>query len=615
MLKQSVLPFVLSLIAAARVFFQSRTDIALEVLALRQQVAVLKRKRPRPPIEPSGSAVLDAPANDLVSLARCAGDRQTRNGRGLASGRLPPVLALEIAAAWRSAEDHAGTSRVDSPLGPGEHRLGRAEDPRRIAEARLCAVRANRRALFAADCSAAATPARNGSHFFTTTARPSSPSTSSPCRPRRSECCTVSSSSSTSAAGSCTSTSRDIRRQIGSCNNCAKPLRRRLRIATPFWITIPSSTATSLPSWRPPDLKAKRTSIQAPWQNGTAERWIGSCRREILDHIIPVNEEHLRRVIREYVCYHHEDRVHDSLSKDTPNRTSDRAKANRRCQSDCAATPRRSPPSVHVATSCVDGAGDAGLPPTVRVMSGVDSDDGARRARRFSRCPAAFGGCDQPCRDCFRSVSCSTLCLGTASGLLRRPAPAKPLLCLRHRSGSGSPVPVPPEKQLLVLGAAPTRFRVPETDGQNRRNVCTSTESLSSVSSAAMPKRRSATQRTSRCSRSPPRRPGRMTPGRGNRGPSGIDASPSVNWLTSPAPSPKVRTWPSRANCAATNTSAKSLSATQRTAIPQRVWEIRVDSVLNLTATDTSEGTVDQVGAYLALHHFIAPVTDVLEQE
>jgi putative transposase len=34
-------------------------------------------------------------------------------------------------------------------------------------------------------------------------------------------------------------------------------------------------------------LKAKRTSVQAPWQNGTAERWVGSCRREILDHVIP----------------------------------------------------------------------------------------------------------------------------------------------------------------------------------------------------------------------------------------------------------------------------------------------------------------------------------------
>ena len=66
-------------------------------------------------------------------------------------------------------------------------------------------------------------------------------------------------------------------------------------------------------------LKPKRTSIQAPWQNGTAERWIGSCRREILDHLIPLNE-HLRRLIRDYVRYHQEDRVHDSLSKDTPNR-------------------------------------------------------------------------------------------------------------------------------------------------------------------------------------------------------------------------------------------------------------------------------------------------------
>jgi hypothetical protein len=66
--------------------------------------------------------------------------------------------------------------------------------------------------------------------------------------------------------------------------------------------------------------KPKRTSLQAPWQNGTAERWIASCRREILNHIIPVNEEHLRRLIRDYVGYHQQDRIHDSLSKDTPNR-------------------------------------------------------------------------------------------------------------------------------------------------------------------------------------------------------------------------------------------------------------------------------------------------------
>ena len=69
-----------------------------------------------------------------------------------------------------------------------------------------------------------------------------------------------------------------------------------------------------------------------------------------------------------------------------------------------------------------------------------------------------------------RSVAFSVLpvCLGTASGLLRRPASAKLLLLLAHLSGSGSPVSVPPEKQLLVWGAAPTRFPVPETNGQNK---------------------------------------------------------------------------------------------------------------------------------------------------
>jgi transposase InsO family protein len=67
-------------------------------------------------------------------------------------------------------------------------------------------------------------------------------------------------------------------------------------------------------------LKPKPTSVQAPWQNGTAERWVGSCRREILDHVIALNEQHLRRLIGDYVNYHHDDRIHDSLEKDTPYR-------------------------------------------------------------------------------------------------------------------------------------------------------------------------------------------------------------------------------------------------------------------------------------------------------
>lgn len=66
-------------------------------------------------------------------------------------------------------------------------------------------------------------------------------------------------------------------------------------------------------------LVAKRTSVQSPWQNGLAERWIGSCRRELLDYVIALDERHLRRLIREYISYYHGDRVHDALEKDAPN--------------------------------------------------------------------------------------------------------------------------------------------------------------------------------------------------------------------------------------------------------------------------------------------------------
>jgi putative transposase len=65
-------------------------------------------------------------------------------------------------------------------------------------------------------------------------------------------------------------------------------------------------------------MKPVRTSPASPWQNGVAERWIGSCRRELLDHVIVLNDVHLRRLIRNYISYYHADRVHDSLEKDTP---------------------------------------------------------------------------------------------------------------------------------------------------------------------------------------------------------------------------------------------------------------------------------------------------------
>ena len=48
-------------------------------------------------------------------------------------------------------------------------------------------------------------------------------------------------------------------------------------------------------------IKPLRTSVRSPWQNGIAERWVGSVRREMLDHVIPLNERHLRRKCQDSV--------------------------------------------------------------------------------------------------------------------------------------------------------------------------------------------------------------------------------------------------------------------------------------------------------------------------
>jgi transposase InsO family protein len=61
-----------------------------------------------------------------------------------------------------------------------------------------------------------------------------------------------------------------------------------------------------------------RTAFRSPWQNGVAERWVGSCRRDLLDHVIVLNERHLKRLMSSYLLYYHEDRTHLGLAKDTP---------------------------------------------------------------------------------------------------------------------------------------------------------------------------------------------------------------------------------------------------------------------------------------------------------
>jgi len=65
-------------------------------------------------------------------------------------------------------------------------------------------------------------------------------------------------------------------------------------------------------------IKQVLISTRSPWQNPYVERVIGSIRRECLDHTIVINEKHLRRILRDYFKYYHASRTHFGLEKDCP---------------------------------------------------------------------------------------------------------------------------------------------------------------------------------------------------------------------------------------------------------------------------------------------------------
>jgi transposase InsO family protein len=65
-------------------------------------------------------------------------------------------------------------------------------------------------------------------------------------------------------------------------------------------------------------IRDRPTAPASPWQNGFAERLIGSIRRECVDHIIVLGEAHLRRILKSYAKYYNSLRTHRSLNKDAP---------------------------------------------------------------------------------------------------------------------------------------------------------------------------------------------------------------------------------------------------------------------------------------------------------
>jgi transposase InsO family protein len=314
-----VLDLILASLAAVRVFFITRADLYLEIVALRQQVAVLKRKRPRPPLQsldrffwttlrnlwPRWSDVLVIVKPETVSNWHRQGFRlywrwrsKLRRGRPSTSGEIRGLIRRMAAENlnWGAPKIHGellklGFEVSERTVGRYLRRLRRRGDP---AKRWLAFLANHREALVALD-------------FFTVPTL-------------------------TFQVVYCLFVIAHGRRRNLHFNVTRHPtaywvvqqLREAFPQAAPYRYCIldhdAKFDAQVMAFLKATGLKAKRTIFQAPWQNGVAERWVGSCRREILDHVIALNEDHLRRLLRDYVNYYHHDRIHDSLQKDTPDR-------------------------------------------------------------------------------------------------------------------------------------------------------------------------------------------------------------------------------------------------------------------------------------------------------
>jgi transposase InsO family protein len=123
---------------------------------------------------------------------------------------------------------------------------------------------------------------------------------------------------------------RHGRRDVALCAVTTSPtawwVAQQLRDAFPFE-TAPrfmifdrgaTFTDGEMATLRSMQVEPTRTSYRSPWQNGSAERFVATLRRELLDHVIVLDEHHLRRLLDSFVDHYNQDRPHLGLSKDSP---------------------------------------------------------------------------------------------------------------------------------------------------------------------------------------------------------------------------------------------------------------------------------------------------------
>ena len=313
----NVVVFLVSLgVRAIRAMCRRRADLVLENVALRQQVTALKKERPRPPLDDTERAFWVALrgswpvwASRLLivhadTVARWHRDRFRRYWANISQRRHPgrPRIDAEIRRLVRTmAQDGWGAPRIHAELTKLGYIISEITVsrylPRRPAEPDqlkrwMAFLRNHKDDIAAMDLFTVPTASLRLLYGFFVI--------------------------------------EHGRRHIVHFNATFHPTSawviQQLREAFPY-DTAPRYlifdrdfifNAAVIEFIKATGTKPVRTSFRSPWQNGTAERWVGSCRRELLEHVVVLGACHLIRLVRAYISYYHEDRCHLGLNKDTP---------------------------------------------------------------------------------------------------------------------------------------------------------------------------------------------------------------------------------------------------------------------------------------------------------